>query len=111
MYKAGETYYGVLLTHDYATGAIQNASVLPTAVAMKNGTDDVLFVLTVTNIDTGRYSVSGTIPTTYTDGTVVNVVANFTVNAIAMKAVLDSFVTTALDNTDLVIGGQTITIE
>lgn len=89
-YKPSDPYYKEFTTANPSTGAAQNADSLPTATANHNGTDDGTFVLTVTNIDTGRYKITGTIPSGYAAGDVLNVSVAATVNGVAGKAIVDT---------------------
>ena len=91
-YKPNDPYYAEFCTQRFDTGAATNADALPVATANHNGTDDAGFVLTVTNIDAGRYKVTGTIPNTYAKGDVVSVSVAATVNSVAGKGIVDSFV-------------------
>jgi hypothetical protein len=91
MYKPSDSYAKVFCTSSPTTGAAQNADSTPTATANRNGTDDGTFALTVTNIDTGRYKITGTIPSGYAEGDVVCVSVAATVSSIAGKAVVDTF--------------------
>jgi hypothetical protein len=91
-YLPGGAYNAQFCTQRFDTGAATNADSLPTATATRNGTDDVTFTLTVTNMDTGRYKISGTIPAGYAKGDAVQVSVAATVNGVAGKAVIDSFV-------------------
>jgi hypothetical protein len=88
---AGSTYNAEFVTSNPTTGAAQNADSLPVATANHNGTDDATFTLTVTNLDTGRYKVSGTVPSGYAAGDSVWITVAATVATIAGKAVIDSF--------------------
>jgi hypothetical protein len=90
--KPGDPYSCEFCTQRFDTGAATNADSLPVATANRNGTDDAAFVLTVANLDTGRYKVTGTIPAGYVRGDSVNVTAAATVNGVAGKGVIDSFV-------------------
>lgn len=80
------------VTSSPTTGAAANADSTPTATANRNGTDDGSFALTVTNIDAGRYKITGTVPSGYLKGDVVNVSVAATCSAVAGKAVVDTFV-------------------
>lgn len=91
-YKPSDPYCKEFTTANPSTGAAQNADSLPVATANRNGTDDAAFVLTVTNLDTGRYKITGTVPNTYAKGDVVNVTVAATVNSVAGKACVDTFV-------------------
>jgi hypothetical protein len=89
-FKPGASYTGEFVTTVPYTGAAANADSLPTATAMRNGTDDGAFTLTVTNMDAGRYMVTGTVPA-YSAGDVVQISVSATVSGIAGKAVIDNF--------------------
>lgn len=89
-YVASAAYAKEFVTSSPTTGAAANADSLPTATANLNGTDDGTFSLTVANIDTGRYKVTGTIPAGYVAGDVLNVSIAATVGGIAAKAVIDT---------------------
>lgn len=90
-FKAGDAYYQEFTTANPTTLAAQNADSLPVATANHNGTDDAGFTLTVTNLDTGRYKISGTIPAGYVAGDVVNVTVAATVATVNGKVPVDSF--------------------
>lgn len=89
-YATGQSYCKEFVTSHPTTGAATNADSLPVATANRNGTDDAAFSLTVTNIDAGRYKITGTVPA-YSDNDVVNVSVAATVNAIAAKGIVDTF--------------------
>ncbi len=90
-YKPNDSYFKVFTTASPTTGAATNADSLPVATANKNGTDDGTFTLTVANLDTGRYKITGTVPGGYASGDCVNVTIAATVGGIAGKAVVDTF--------------------
>jgi len=90
-YLPGGTYAAEFTTSQFSTGAAMNASVLPVATATRNGTDDLGFVLTVTNLATGRYKITGMIPA-YAIGDAVQVSIVATVDSVAGCGVVDSFV-------------------
>lgn len=91
MYKPSDPYVKEFITSNPGTGAAANADSTPVATANHNGTDDGSFTLTVTNIDAGRYKVTGTVPSGYAAGDVVNVSVAATCSTIAGKAVIDTF--------------------
>lgn len=91
MYKPSDPFYKVFTTSSPSTGAAVNADSLPVATANHNGADDGAFTLTVTNIDAGRYKITGTVPSGYVKGDVVNVTVAATVSTIAGKATVDTF--------------------
>jgi hypothetical protein len=84
-------YYGEFTTSSPTTGAATDADSTPTATATKNGTDDGSFSLTVTKIDTGRYKVTGTVPSGYASGDQVQISVAATVGSVAGKGVVDQF--------------------
>lgn len=85
----GGIYVKEFTTSNPTTGAAQNADSLPVATANHNGTDDGAFILTVLNLDTGRYKITGTVPA-YSKSDVLNVSVAATVAAIAGKAIVDT---------------------
>ena len=89
-YDPGSSYYKEFATANPTTGAAQNADSLPTATANHNGTDDGSFTLTVTNVATGRYKITGTVPSGYAAGDVVNVSVAATVSSVAGVAIVDT---------------------
>lgn len=89
--NAGNTYWGGFTTQNPATGEATDADFLPVGTATKNGVDDAGFPLTVANIDTGRYSVTGTVPSTYVPGDFVQISIAATLGGVSGKAVIDSF--------------------
>ena len=91
MYKPSDAYYKEFTTANPSTGAAANADSLPAATANHNGSDDGSFTLTVANIDTGRYKITGTVPSGYAKGDVVNVTVAATCSSVAGKAAVDSF--------------------
>lgn len=106
-YKPSGAYYAEFTTQRFDTGAATNADSTPAATANKNGTDDGSFTLTVTNIDTGRYKITGTVPSGYASGDVVNVSVAATVNSVAGKGIVDSFTVQVRANDDLAFPATT----
>jgi len=88
IYKPSTPYYAEFTTTHPTTGAAQNADTLPVATATKNGVDDGTFALTVTNMDAGRYKLTGTVPAGYVAGDRVQITVAATVNSVAGKAVV-----------------------
>lgn len=70
------------------TGAATDADSLPTAVLSRNGTDDGAVTLTVTNKATGRYEITGTIPSGYAEADTIAVRVSATVGGIAGNSIL-----------------------
>ena len=91
MLKPSDAYTAQFTTQHPDTAVTTNADSLPTAMATHNGTDDATFTLTVTNLDTGRYKVTGTVPATYTVGDIIQITVNATVNSITAAAIIDQF--------------------
>jgi len=106
-YKPGDSYYGEFCTQVFDTGVATDADSLPVATVTKNGTDDGSSptgwsnTLTVTKIDTGRYKIAGTIPSSYAAGDVIQMSVAATVNSVAGKAVGGSFMLDLAMNADL----------
>ena len=101
IYKPNTPYYAEFITSSPNTGGVKNADSLPTAVATKNGTDDGSFSLTVANIDTGRYKVTGTIPAGYSAGDSVQISVSATVDGVADKLVVHNFLVDTKRTSDL----------
>jgi hypothetical protein len=89
-YAPGDTFYKEFTVQTPSTGAAVNSDSTPTVVVNKNGTDDgtVSAAATITGIDTGRYKVTFTIPTTYAPGDVINVTAVAVVSGVTGKALI-----------------------
>jgi hypothetical protein len=90
-YRAGDTWYGYIATY-VAGGGSGNASSTPTLTMNHNGVADGSFTPTVTNVATGLYLATGTIPAGYAGGDTVNPVALVTINSVAMQTPMPSFV-------------------
>jgi hypothetical protein len=67
-YSPGAAYYAEFATSNPSTAARQTADDLPVATANRNGVDDAEFVLVVTLIGIGRYTITGTVPVGYSEG-------------------------------------------
>ena len=108
--KPTEAYRCLFTTSQFSTGALFNATGTPVATARKNGADDAAFVFTVTNMATGIYEVSGTVPGGYSNRDVVQVRVTATVDAVAAGGIVDEFMVVSKDEADItadlvVIGG------
>lgn len=90
-YLPGDTYYGMFVTEYPPVGAI-TADELPVATMNRNGVDDGAVSLTVSELHTGHYKVTGTIPETYEAGDTVHVSVSADVQTIPVVIVVDSFV-------------------
>ena len=127
-YKPGDDYYGIFYTTN-DRGIATDADTLPVATITKNGVDDGTSPtgwtnsFTVTNMDTGRYLVEGTIPVSYSSGDVVQIsgeatvdgeTGKFFINEFRLEADVDSTgseaitITKALEVMLAVIAGQTV---
>lgn len=85
MYRPGDSLvveFIVLAT----TGAAVDADALPTGLLARNGIDDATSV-TITHVDTGRYRASCTIPSGWSEGDTIAIVASSIVSGVATKAV------------------------
>lgn len=100
-YLPSDTYYHQFTTANPNTGAAQNADSLPTATANHNGVDDSSFVLTVTNVATGVYMITGTIPSGYAKGDVINIRVAATVAGTSGEGPIDTQVLDSLRVGDL----------
>jgi hypothetical protein len=112
LFKPGAAYYYEFTTANPTTGAATDADSLPVATITKNGTDDGSSptgwssTLTVTKIDTGRYKITGTIPSGYAAGDQIQVSVAATCSTIAGKAVVDSFRIISASGYDAIIAGS-----
>jgi hypothetical protein len=99
-YAPGQTFHAEFITTRFSTGAAFDATGTPVATATRNGTDDSGFVLTVTKMaGTGRYKVSGTVPSSYALHDRVQVSITATVDGVAKAGIVEEFQVLAL--TDL----------
>lgn len=87
-YKPGDVVWTEFITSVFSTGAAANADSLPTGTVQRNGTDDGAVTVTVTNVDTGRYKATFTIPATYVPGDVLALSVAATVSSVAGKGVV-----------------------
>ena len=91
-YKPSDGYYSGFVTASPATGAATNADALPVATAGFSGPGAGSMPLTVTNLDTGRYRITGMIPPGRVKGDVLVVSVAATVGGVAGKAIVGSHV-------------------
>lgn len=89
--RPGQTFYGTFTTQNPTTGAAANADSTPVGSAIHNGAVDSSVTITVANLATGVYSISGTTPTTYSAGDGLQVVVNVTITAITTNGVVASW--------------------
>lgn len=85
-YRAN-TQFNKSITISGSTGAAVNADGAVTATLIRNGSIDSSVTLAVTNIQTGVYNISGTIPQGYTAGDNLSVLIGATVGGIDTKGV------------------------
>ena len=86
----GDSYVKRFTTADPTTGAAANADSLPVATAAFAGSGAGSMALTVTNISTGLYEITGTVPAGRLSGDTLNVSVAATVGGIAGVAVVDT---------------------
>ena len=72
-------------------GAI-DADALPAGIVTRNGADDGAVTVLVTHLATGRYALTGTLPTGYVNGDCVQVVMQATVGGAVGYSVVSDFV-------------------
>lgn len=86
VFYPGFVYYEEFIVLN-SSGTAVDADTLPTVGINHNGNDDngTWSDLTVAEVDAGRYSIRGTIPTSYVFGDIFNVVANITVSSVVTK--------------------------
>jgi hypothetical protein len=89
-FKPSDSYSKEFVTSSPTTGAATNADATPVATADLDGSGTGTMALTVTNLDTGRYKVTGTIPAGRVRGDVLNVSVAATVGGVAGKAIVDT---------------------
>jgi hypothetical protein len=82
--RPGDAFAFKVVTQD-GSGAAANADSLPSALVVRNGTDDATPVVTVTNPATGEYALSLTVPVGYVAGDAVQVKITATVGGIVSK--------------------------
>ena len=87
MYRPGDNYYQQFNTNN-VSGISTNTDSTPWGTLVKNGVDDFTSYVFITNVDIGRYTVSGTIPSTYVYGNYVNLAISGQVAGILSKATL-----------------------
>ena len=89
-YKPSDPYVKRFATSHPATGAAVNADALPVATAALAGSGTGAMALTVANVGTGLYEVTGTFPATRAKGDVLNVSVAATVAGVAGVGVVDN---------------------
>jgi len=90
-YQPLASYYSMFLVHNPTTGAVQNADTTPRGYGYKNGVYDSSFAITVSNVSTGLYKNTGTIPSN-TSNSKYDVLVEAYVNGIQDISVVDSFI-------------------
>lgn len=84
--RSSQTIVVEFTTCRFDTGAVANADSTPTGTLVVNGTDNGATV-TITNVDTGRYKASVTLPT-LSVGDIVELSIAATVNSVSGKAIV-----------------------
>jgi hypothetical protein len=108
--KPSGSYYTEFCTQRFDTGTATNADALPVATVMKNGVDDGISPtawstgITITGIDAGRYRITGTVPTSYTPGDIIDISVQAVVNSVTGKGVVDEFIVVSANVYDSLIG-------
>jgi len=104
----GDSYYKTFTTND-SSGSECDADATPSVVAYQDGTLDATFTLAVNKIadTTGRYYVSGTVPSDYGTGDCIDVVVSATVSGITRATVIDSFVVRPVATANVTLGAVT----
>ncbi len=101
--KPATTFVALFTLRNPDGSGLVNADDTPTVIANLNGVDSVgdgSWVLTVSNIETGRYKFSGTVPD-YADGDILSFVIAATVNGVTEKIVVGPFLVQTKYVTDL----------
>ena len=101
IYHLGDSYYSEFVTSDPNTGSAKNADYMPIATSNTNGLDNTSFILTVINIDTGRYNITGIVPLSMPTDSITNISIEATVSGIAGKAIVDTFRTEDISISEL----------
>jgi hypothetical protein len=83
-YRPGDTYYTQIIINN-VSGTPTNANPLPIARLVNNGLDDLSASAFVSNLDFGRYIISGVIPPAYSPGNSVGVIYSGLANGIQFK--------------------------
>ena len=94
-YVPGDSYSKRFTTRIFATGVRDDADSTPTVDIEYNGAAADDWPLTVTNVTTGVYRVTGAIPSTCAAGKPVDINISATVNSVDDTALLDHFVVDA----------------
>jgi len=95
-YAPGQAFIAQFVTTRFSTGAAYDATGTPVATATRNGTDDAAFVLTVTKLATGRYKITGTVPSGYALHDRVQISVAATVDGVAKAGIVSEFQVLAL---------------
>jgi hypothetical protein len=98
MLLAGSSYAGRFYISDPDTGALANADSLPTGALIKNGDVDSGVSVTISNVSTGIYKFSCTVPSNYSEGDLVNIQISGTIGGISFAGTLPNQII-ALDYT------------
>ena len=100
-YKPLDDYFALFATSQFDTGSATDADIAPYGYAFQDGVYDTDFPLTITNLETGLYKASGTVPADYTSGDSIDIQILATVNSVEGKGIIDHFVVDSKRNSDL----------
>jgi hypothetical protein len=99
MFGPGDNYHDEFTLIRSDTGIGSDADSTPVATVTCNGTDTALMPVTVTKLSTGRYALSGIIPTAWRRRDVIQISVSCTVNGKTFAGIVSSFVLTGLVTT------------
>lgn len=90
MLKPGNTYAGRFYVSDPTTGGSVDADSLPTGSLIRNGDVDGAVTVTISNITTGIYKYSCTVPSSYTAGDIVLIQISGELDSVAFAGAVES---------------------
>lgn len=108
-YKPGDTLQRVFTTNG-STGAAVNADTTPTVQLVRNGAVDSTVTVTVTNLSTGVYLASCSLPTTYAAGDRVQLLLTATVSGVTGVATTEAYVLDKFRVADVTDGSGRVTL-
>lgn len=90
MYAPGDIFYKQFVVNNIS-GVATNADTVPWGRLNRNGLDDfsTAALVYVSSIDTGRYNVSGVVPSTYVKGNSINLTVSGVIGGLTTKSVFD----------------------
>jgi len=108
--KPGSSYYAEFCTQRFDSGQSTDADSLPIATITKNGVDDGVSPsawssgIAVSGLATGRYIITGVVPTGYNPGDLIDISIQAIVNSVTGSAVIDEFCIISANIYDSLIG-------